>query len=106
MSDPTTQTTKRIYVAGPMSGRPDFNRPAFHEAAANLRSRGYEVENPAENPPPSCGSWYGWMRLGIAQIIKCDTMILLPGWETSRGANIERQLAIDLGINVVDYEAI
>lgn len=100
------KTTKRIYIAGPMSGRPDFNRPAFHETAANLRARGYEVENPAENSPPSCGSWHGWMRLGIAQIIKCDTMILLPGWETSRGANIERQLAIDLGINVVDYEAI
>lgn len=41
---------KRIYIAGPMSGLPEFNYPAFNRAAAVLRAQGHHVENPAENP--------------------------------------------------------
>ncbi|MCY1527250.1 hypothetical protein D9M68_623110 [compost metagenome] len=40
---------KRIYLAGPMTGLPEFNYPAFHAEAARLRALGYQVENPAEN---------------------------------------------------------
>ena len=38
----------RIYVAGPMTGHPQLNFPAFHTEAARLRALGYEVVNPAE----------------------------------------------------------
>ena len=47
----------RIYLAGPMSGLPELNYPAFHAKAAELRAAGHHVENPAENPAPPCGSW-------------------------------------------------
>ncbi|WP_457825134.1 DUF4406 domain-containing protein, partial [Staphylococcus aureus] len=33
----------RIYVAGPMSGLPELNFPAFHAAAAELRAQGFDV---------------------------------------------------------------
>lgn len=32
----------RLYVAGPMSGLPDHNYPAFREAATRLRDLGYQ----------------------------------------------------------------
>lgn len=38
----------RVYIAGPMTGLPDFNFPAFHAAAAAWRAAGWEVFNPAE----------------------------------------------------------
>lgn len=93
--------TQRIYLAGPMTGLPDSNYPAFHAEAARLRARGFHVENPAENPAPDCGSWCGYMRLAIAQLVTCDAVWLLPGWTGSRGACIEHALAVHLGLAVV-----
>ena len=41
----------KIYIAGPMTGLPELNFPAFHAEAARLRAFGYEVINPAEINP-------------------------------------------------------
>ena len=92
----------RIYLAGPMSGLPGLNYAAFHAEAARLRALGHHIENPAENPDPPCKSWEGYMRLAIAQLITCDTVALLPGWDNSRGAKVEYALALDLCMSVID----
>lgn len=93
---------KRIYIAGPMSGLPALNYPAFHAKAAELRARGFHVENPAENPIPHCPSWLDYMRMALVQIARCDAVVMLPGWKQSRGARIEYQLASNLGLEVID----
>ncbi|HIE0838052.1 TPA: DUF4406 domain-containing protein [Pseudomonas aeruginosa] len=41
------------------------------------------------------------MRKALAQLITCDAIALLPGWPSSRGANIERSLAFEMGMKVV-----
>lgn len=91
---------KKIYIAGPMTGLPDNNYPAFHAAAVQLRAQGHMVANPAENEAPSCGTWLGYMRLALAQLILCDAVHLLPGWSRSRGATVEFALAKGLGLQV------
>ncbi len=91
----------RVYIAGPMTGRPDFNYPAFHAQAARLREFGYDVVNPAESPEPPCKSWEGYMRMALAQLVTCEAICLLPGWAESRGALIERRLAQDLRMHVM-----
>ena len=93
----------RVYIAGPMTGLPDFNYPAFNAAAAKLRALGLEVLNPAENPPPPCGTWTGYMRMALRQLVECDRVVLLPGWSDSKGALIERSLAQALGMDVAHY---
>jgi hypothetical protein len=90
----------KVYIAGPMTGLPDFNFPAFHAAAVKLRALGFEVENPAENAEPPCKSWLGYMRMAVAQVAKVDALVLLPGWEDSRGARVEFNLAVGLGLHV------
>lgn len=96
----------RIYIAGPMSGLPELNYPLFNATAARLRGLGFHVENPAENAAPACGSWEGYMRLAIAQLITCDAVATLPGWVRSRGACVEVGIAQHLAMRVIDAQAI
>lgn len=95
---------KKIYIAGPMTGLPESNYPAFNAAASQLRALGHEVQNPAENPKRD--SWAGYMRLGVAQLVQCDCIVLLPGWSESKGALIERQLAQMLDMEVFHLSAV
>lgn len=90
----------KVYLSGPMSGLPEFNYPAFNAAAAQLRAAGFHVENPAENPIPDSPTWEGYMRLAVAQLATCDRIVTLPGWQASRGARVEVDLGVVLGMDV------
>ncbi|GAB4059244.1 DUF4406 domain-containing protein [Uliginosibacterium sediminicola] len=94
-------TGEVLYLSGPMTGLPGFNYPAFNAEAARLRALGYTVENPAENPEPTCKSWAGYMRIGLLQLLRCNVIVLLPGWQGSRGARIERFIARILDMRIV-----
>lgn len=91
-----------LYVAGPMSGYPAYNYPAFHSAAAKLRDLGYHVENPAENGEQA--DWAGYMRAAIAQVIRADGIATLPNWQQSRGAALEVHIAHALQMPVLPVE--
>jgi hypothetical protein len=92
---------KMVFLCGPMTGLPHNNYPAFNREARRLRELGYWVENPAENPAPPRREWAEYMRMSLMQLTKCDAVALLPGWEQSRGATLERHVATTLGIPVV-----
>lgn len=92
---------QRIYLAGPMTGLPEFNYPAFHAEAARLRQLGYHVENPAENNAPADAPWSSYLRLALAQLITCDSIAMLPGWDKSKGARLEYHVASELGMQVL-----
>lgn len=92
----------RVYLAGPMTGLPDHNFPAFHAAAAVLRARGHDVVNPAEVNAANVGkwTWEQFMRVDIGLLVTCDSVVLLPGWKASKGATLEHQIAAALGMPV------
>jgi hypothetical protein len=91
-----------IYISGPMTGLPEFNFPAFHAAAAQLRSLGYEVINPAEFGEGEGKTWADCMRKDIKALMDCTHVAVLPGWENSKGARIEVYLAGQLEMPVKD----
>jgi hypothetical protein len=95
------------YIAGPMTGYENFNYPAFNYAATALRAQGVDVVNPAElhGPDDSGGNhpWQWYLRAGIKAMLACDELVLLPGWGNSRGAQIERFLAEQLGMTVTEW---
>lgn len=94
-----------IYVAGPMTGIAGFNYPAFNAAAEELAVRGYEVLNPVDaelaNPTPGTPQAWDWyMRRAIAMVIQADALSVLPGWQKSEGANLEVEIATQLGLDI------
>ena len=58
----------RYYLAGPMSGIPELNFPAFHRETAHFRAQGHEVVNPAEINSDPAAEWNACMRADIPQL--------------------------------------
>lgn len=112
----------RLYLAGPMTGYPDLNFPAFHAAAKSLRAAGYEVVNPAELTAHGLFAvlsaklqrrWAGWLRcsnwrqcmvIDIRELVLCDGIALLPAWEHSKGASLEYRIARGLDMQAERVE--
>lgn len=102
----------KVYLAGPMSGYPQFNFPLFYKAAEQLRADGWDIVSPAELdastdpqiPKTALASATGshkdlvpghtWGSL-LARDVKMladdgiDGIMFLPDWEKSRGARLE-----------------
>lgn len=89
----------KVYLSGPMSGIPDNNFPAFHEWAARLRAQGYDVVSPAEIQEAE--TWELCLRADLREMCNCEAIALMPGWENSKGANLELHVAHRLGMQVI-----
>ena len=104
----------KIYLAGPMRGKEDHNFPAFHFAAAKLREQGFTVFSPAEkgeetgfikNPGLQHDLSFRRLvfRLDLSWICEhADCVALLPGWDHSKGAIVERAAAEAVGLTVME----
>ncbi|HDG1679255.1 DUF4406 domain-containing protein [Kluyvera ascorbata] len=65
------------YIAGPMTNRPQFNRPEFVTAAARLRAAGNIPLNPAVLPP--CLSQADYMSICMTMLQCAEAINLLDG---------------------------
>lgn len=120
---------RSCYLSGPMRSKPQFNYPAFMDAAAKLRDAGWSVFNPAEMDLKEGGApnlsmtvseqedyaaqWSNarhYAKRDLAVILDNlfppigDAIVVLPGWEESIGARAEVAVAKWLGLNVLTLE--
>lgn len=102
---------KTVYIAGPMRGYVNYNFEAFDAAKRWLVDQGFDVVSPAdidresgfvENAFKTSHNWEEWAgALGqketilrdVREILECDCICLLQGWETSTGARAEKAVA-------------
>ncbi len=112
---------KQIYVAGPMSGLPEFNFPAFFRAQRMLEGRGWIVNNPAEKDQEATldadAVKTGDAKQAIAKgfdfreaflwdmtkIIQGNGIYMLKGWEQSPGAVAEHRVACAMQKHYPDF---
>lgn len=91
----------RIYVAGPMTGLPDLNFPAFNAAAAALRAVGWHVENPADHGEVEGAEWSDYLLHDMRKLGTCSAIFMLPGWSRSKGARLEMHVARETGLSIL-----
>ena len=103
----------KIYISGPIAGQPDFKQK-FKEAEDKLRTLGWDVCNPCEVPAwPHQGecpkSYTGvvnghtaacYLRGDLWELLQCDVLFMLPGWESSIGARLEHSVASHCGMTI------
>lgn len=101
----------KVFIAGPMTGIEHFNFPLFDVVAKILRNEGYQVVNPAD----ICRRFKKEHVLADKKVFDtmisqqqeaektCDVLLLLPGWENSKGVRLELKTAIDKDMRIVQW---
>lgn len=90
----------KVYISGKITGDADYKQK-FANAEEMARAVGFEVFNPArvsdEGKP-----WEWYMKQDIKELMDCDAILLLKGWEESRGARLEAYIASQLKIKIYE----
>lgn len=98
-----------------MTGMPEWNFPAFAEAASVLRAQGIAVLSPAEKDlqsgfdPASDGAGFDLraaLEWDVAAVLASDAVVVLPGWEDSPGCIVEVLTAEGMGIPVLRLDEV
>ena len=87
----------RIYICGPVSSTPNRNEPAFEDAARTLAASGYDASVPTRIVSPRAAH-HDAMRTCLAELLRCDGVALLDGWERSKGCSTEVAVARACGM--------
>ena len=81
----------RLYIAGPVTGIPDY-KERFNAAEAELKEKGHTVLNPAILPDGLTHAQH--MTICLPMLDVCEGILLLDGWQHSKGAMMEYNRAI------------
>jgi len=89
----------KVYIAGKITGLDiDVAKYKFNIKEKELSLSGYEVVNPMKLKHDHDKSWEAYMKECIAELLKCDYISMIDGWESSRGACLEYFISQKLNI--------
>jgi len=95
----------KIYVSGRISGlNQNFCRSVFDEAEQFLLSIGFDAVFNPMSTQGQFGTWEQYMRNDLKELMTCDAIFMLDGWELSKGARLEHHNAQQLGM-IILYES-
>lgn len=93
---------KKVYISGAIAHYDlEERRRAFDDAERFLSLKGFEPVNPFKNGLPDEAHWRLHMRADIGLLLECDYIYMLSGWELSKGAKLELDVASSCGIGVL-----
>jgi len=95
----------KIYISGKITGLPKEQYTAmFKTAEIDLRASGHDTVNPCSLGIADDSTTEQALLVCLLHLRQCDAIYLLPNWQQSPGAVIERQYALDNGIEVIYAE--
>lgn len=97
-----------VYLSGPITGTEDFkDRFEFGEIKVHQKfgdaARAINPVKIAEQLPESI-TYEEIMQICFDTIRACEVVLLMPGWEDSKGCNQEYGYAIGIGKEVAKWE--
>ena len=100
----------RIYLSGKITGREkeDYTRQ-FARAESFYKTSGFDVVNPVTigaevlklNPN---AEWEDFMQEDLKALRTCTHIVLLEGWEESKGAKMEKAEAEKMGLEIMQLK--
>lgn len=86
-----TQNPTPIYIAGPMTGLPEHNVPAFNAMEEQLLKEGWtNIINPAKHFDGDLTlDWHVYLAYDLQALSHCGAIVFLDGWKNSKGAKFE-----------------
>jgi hypothetical protein len=93
----------RTYISGQITGLElDHATANFSEAYDDLCKKGYIPVNPMDILPyDPKHEWRDYMLADIKELFNCDAIFMLKNWTHSKGARIERAIAVEMGIQII-----
>ncbi len=95
----------KIYISGGITGLPkQTTKGNFANASEKIKKLGFDVCNPFREVRNGGYNWFVDMSQCFELMSSCDAILMLDGWETSCGANIELAAMISQGKPAVTME--
>ena len=91
----------KIYIAGAITNNPNY-REQFKQTEERLTAKGHTVINPCKNE----GFTYReYINMGLCELMHCDAIYMLSGWESSVGAKLEYEYAKAVELRIIYQRA-